>query len=1163
MKKRKFICCILFLLAGITIASADNNQWEKKQAALMTVWSENIDPQNVFPEYPRPQMVRDNWVNLNGVWDFAKKNTSAIGYYNGSENYNQKILVPFPVESALSGIMDSDYANQQKSYVYKRTFSLPESAKGKQILLHFGAVDWRCYVFVNGKRFPVHEGGYDPFTLNITGSLKDSGEQELVVHVYDPTKGGQPRGKQDTYPSGIWYTPSSGIWQTVWYEAVDETYIRDFSITPDVDASAVKIKINAENATGASVDIAVMDGENQIAQSTVAVGTEISIPVNNPKLWSPDSPFLYKLKFTLKKDGKTVDNVGSYFGMRKIELGKLRGKPYMFLNNRPVFHYGPLDQGFWPDGLHTPPCDAAFVFDLEKTKELGFNMVRKHIKIEPSRWYYYCDSLGLMVWQDMANPVETSGILGNGDWVKKQYFTETTNIINSLKNHPSIVVWIPYNEGWGQFDANNNPEHSRNGVNLIRKLDNTRLINQSSGWTNFELGDIIDRHNYSEPALYPNPYNRRASVCGETGGYGYVISNHIWKPSENPYGNVTSSVQFLSKLQGLNNVAFELTPDGINGVVYTQISDVEGEVNGFYTYDRKISKLTANQIARFKTGVEKMMTKSLLREYVLLTAAQTDNNIWKYKTGGTGFTVSAGWNSDMDYDDTSWNEGAAGFGTFSPNSNSRTVWDDETIYLRRKIVIDGVSAEKIAKLKLSVYYDEDFQLYINGILAASKTGYSTSYQTMEINQAAKESIRSGEENLFAIKCIQTNGGQYIDMGLVVEEEIDLDYEYPENQVFEDISTPEQLNDVRNDLNGFYRLTADIDLSAYPNFEPIGNISEPFRGYLFGNRHIIRNLNINNQNSDRQGLFGYASGAFFSDLEIENPNVNGQNGVGALLGKGEAVSVERVVIDRPYLVGDDYVGGIIGGTDDGNASFIKNCYVVDGEINTRNSQAGGILGAARTTSIENTYFSGTITAPAVSQDNNAGGIIGMTEDDRVIIKGVASLASNVTGGTASQFVARGIRLVDNTNLFSRSDMKLSPYIGDVGLGRAYSEQVKSLSKLKSREIYESTMNWDFTDVWAMPEDGFPVFKYKIQTGLANKVKSCENNLVAISSEGRLTLKVNNPASVWIYDASGALVNRLEVQNEKNITLNSGNYVIKSISKGTVETFKIIININGTY
>lgn len=1140
--------------------------WTMKQAPLMTDWAATIDPNNVLPEYPRPQLERGNWVNLNGIWNFTRKNSQeGFGTYNPNEQYRQQILVPYPIESAISGIMDADYNNKNKTYAYQRTFTIDPAFAGKHILLNFGAVDWDARVFVNGTKVGEHQGGYDPFSFDITDALKSSGEQELVIQIYDPTKGGQPRGKQDTSPGGIWYTPTSGIWQTVWYEAVDDIYVTGLSLIPDVDNSSIRIKVEASDfiiPTNEIItaEITILDGTTPVKTETVSLGQETAIAIDNPKLWSPDSPFLYNLEVTLKRNGNVTDEVKSYFGMRKIELKTLRGKPYMFLNDQPIFHYGVLDQGFWPDGLYTAPTYSALRFDIEKVKELGMNLIRKHIKVEPARWYYYCDSIGIMVWQDMPTAAGLDNPMGNDDWVKQTFLNESEKIINSLKNYPSIVVWVPFNEGWAQYGEN--ADHTRHGVELIRSLDKTRLIDPASGWENYEMGDIIDRHNYSEPNLYDNPYNRRASVCGETGGYGFAVDGHTWGNINNPYGMITTKDELTGKFRLFGDMAYSLTPNGINGIVYTQITDVEEEVNGFYTYDRKVFKLQGDPETELKKNIQQMKTQSLWMNYILPTA-WTGYTAWKYTTGDENYTVPAGWNTDPNFDDSTWQEGLAGFGQGDPpGSKVRTYWGDKTIYLRKMVHIDYLTDAEKAILKLVVHHDEDFELYINGILAASESGYLTGYKAFDISPEAKAAIRYGGDNLMAVHVIQTGGGQYIDVGIATVQDIPLAQEIPapEPPTFKLITTTDEFNAIRNDLGGFYQLGADIDFSG-ENYIPIGSQDNPFRGYLNGDGHTISGIKINNSSNNFQGVFGYADGAYFTDLDLVSPEVGGRSDVGSLLGKGVGVTIARVVIEEPVISGLDHVGGIAGGTDAGKASYIQDCYVVNGTINTSAYQAGGILGVASDTKIENTYYTGTVNAPVNEQGNNAAGILALTENRQNMMFGVASLATSVTGGTASEFTARGPALVWADKNYTYPDMSLSDYVGDQGLGRAAAEQKKPLADFKKAATYLQ-MGWDFQNVWTIDEgNAFPVFRYICptcpETGIRPIERIHSNDLKVYKSGETLVFTTSHPASVWVYTVSGQLVNRLEVAVNATIRLPHGVYIVKSVSNGEVKAEKIII------
>ena len=1144
-------------------------KYEKKTAPLMTVWGENLqatDP--VFDEYPRPQLQRDHWVNLNGIWNFIRKeNRKDFGTYNPNETYRKEILVPFPIESALSGIADTDYTNFEKTYAYQRKFTVAPEDAGKQIILHFGAVDWECYVFVNGEQVIHHTGGYDPFSADITDKLTGSGEQELVVQIYDPTKGGNPRGKQDPQPSGIWYTPSSGIWQTVWYEAVNPAYIDNLSIVPDVDRNAVKILLDVKNASGATAEVSIIDGNIIISTQTVTIGQEVSLPINNPKLWSPDSPFLYGLSITVSKDGKTADQVSSYFGMRKISKEMLRGKPYMFLNNEPIFHWGPLDQGFWPDGLHTPPSYEALRFDLEKMKELGMNMVRKHIKVEPARWFYYCDSIGLMVWQDMPTPAGLNPqiVVGSGteNAVKENFLNETEAIVKSLKNYPSIVMWVPYNEGWGQYAGSDDPSkgdptHTINGVNRIKALDDTRLINPSSGWTSYEVGDIIDRHNYSEPYLHNNPYNERASVCGETGGYGFVIDGHIWSRANNPYTSINSPEELANKYKLFNAQARSITPEGINGIVYTQISDVEEEVNGFFTYDRKVDKLALKDSVAGKVLKEGITwIKSNALSPTILKTASFGGEIWKYVTGNMYFNPANNWNQ-TNFDDSSWKEGCSGFGQGIGYIN--TEWNTGSIYLRKMVHIPDMPLEERDNLIFSIFHDENYEFYINGRLASQGTGYVTGYKTIDISTTAKNTINWGGENLFAIHVIQTAGAQYIDLGIFQEIPLNKQTITPE-PVWIEVSNAEQFLAIRNNLSGFYKLTADIDLYNAVNYEPIGNANNPFRGYLNGAGFTVKCPEINDANADMQGLFGYAEDAYFTDLRLTGIIVRGNNNIGSLLGGGKGVTIQRTAVEKPCITGSNQTGGMIGTAFSGKATRVEDCYVTDGEVISKEGQAAGLIGTANNTRIERSYYAGTVEVQTRAADRDGSGIISRIESGLNSLRGVVSLATSVTSGSANEFISygnNGTRLNEFLNCYTYNGITLSSYVNSGRtnlLPRATSAQKRPLADFKSQALYES-IGWNFENLWIIPEGGgYPVFKYGYTSILPVNVQK-SNNLKAYKSGEMLVLEVFQPASVWIYNVSGILVERTDVEKTKQLTLPKGIYIIKSVYGRNAEATKII-------
>ena len=475
-------------------------QWTPAGDKIMTSWAEQVDPANVLPEYPRPQLVRGEWQNLNGLWDYAITEKDAK-----PETYEGKILVPFAAESALSGVGRS--VTEKDALWYSREFRVPRQWKGRRVMLNFGAVDWKTEVYVDGQLAGEHIGGYDPFSFDITDLLVKGKTHNLTVKVYDQTNlWYQPCGKQIFNPRSIWYTPVTGIWQTVWMEPVEAAHVESYMAVADLAEGKINVAVEAAGlADGDVCKVELYDGQTLVAE---AEGADVALPVAEPKLWSPDSPFLYDLKVSVVRDGKPVDEVKGYAAMREISVARdENGHKRMLLNGEPLFQYGPLDQGWWPDGLYTAPTDEALAFDIEKTKEFGYNMIRKHVKVEPARWYWHCDRLGMLVWQDMPSVKH-----GDNKWGRHAYDTGTDSqitqegkdnyynawgqIINDFKVFPSIVVWVPFNEAWGQFDTDA-------VVKFTREQDPTRLINYASGG-NFERcsGDILDLHNYPDPEMY-------------------------------------------------------------------------------------------------------------------------------------------------------------------------------------------------------------------------------------------------------------------------------------------------------------------------------------------------------------------------------------------------------------------------------------------------------------------------------------------------------------------------------------------------------------------------------------------------------------------------------------------------------------------------------------
>jgi beta-galactosidase/beta-glucuronidase len=558
---------------------AQNTKWEPVQGHIMTKWAKDVSPDHVLPEYPRPQMRRAEWMNLNGLWEFDTLQSDIIPF---DKKLPGTILVPFPIESALSGVM-----KKSEHIIYRRTFIVPKSWLGSHILLHFGAVDWETTVFVNGKEIGIHKGGYDPFTFDITDILHPTGKQELILKVFDPTNtGAQPCGKQVNKPEGIFYTSITGIWQTVWIEPVNKSYIHDIKLTPDIDHSTISIMPKGNfNDAGFKIKAGIFDGKNLIAGEKTVAGKPLVIKIPGEKLWSPDNPFLYELTLSLIKNGKNIDIIKSYFGMRKISIRKdKKGITRILLNNKFVFLEGPLDQGFWPDGLYTAPTDEALKHDIQVMKNFGFNMVRKHIKVEPQRWYYWCDKLGLIVLQDMPSAYPIGYEKRRTTQTDSEFQSELERMIESHWNHPSIVMWNVFNEGWGQH---NTEELTK----FVKDIDPSRLVDDASGGIDKNVGDVIDIHSYTGPDS-PKPEANRAAVLGEFGGLGLPIKGHIWDNKSWGYKNMLNRNEFLKYYKKLYEKVWLLESDpGLSAAVYTQLTDVETEVNGLMSYDRKIIKI--------------------------------------------------------------------------------------------------------------------------------------------------------------------------------------------------------------------------------------------------------------------------------------------------------------------------------------------------------------------------------------------------------------------------------------------------------------------------------------------------------------------------------------------------------------------------------------------
>ncbi|MEL7601456.1 MAG: sugar-binding domain-containing protein [Proteiniphilum sp.] len=591
---RTIVTLLFTLLLTFNLAA----QWQPAGDKIKTRWATEIDVNNVLPEYPRPIMERAEWQNLNGLWKYALQ---PVGKQKPT-GFEGDILVPFAIESSLSGVQK--HVGRDNELWYQREFEVPSKWKNNKVLLHFGAVDWKADVWVNDVKVGQHTGGYTPFSFDITPALVN-GKNSLVVKVWDSTdQGYQPRGKQVNRPEGIWYTPVTGIWQTVWLEPVPETYIEDLRITPNIDNNTLKVQAltNVVSPTQ-KVEVKIMEGGKVVASSQAINNQPVEIIMpENVKLWSPDNPFLYDVEVVLRNGSRQMDKVESYAAMRKYSTHRDdKGIVRLQLNNKDLFQFGPLDQGWWPDGLYTAPTDEALEYDIIKTKDFGFNMIRKHVKVEPARWYTHCDRHGIIVWQDMPN-----GDRGPG-WDSRNYFKgpesmrtaeseanyrkEWKEIMDYLYSYPSIGVWVPFNEAWGQFKTIEITEWTK-------QYDPSRLVNPASGGNHYPIGDMLDLHQYPAPQLYLYDA-QRATVLGEYGGIGWANKEHLWEPNRNwGYVQFNSSKEVTDEYIKYAEQLKQLIRQGFSAAVYTQTTDVEVEVNGLMTYDRKLVKVDEARVKK-------------------------------------------------------------------------------------------------------------------------------------------------------------------------------------------------------------------------------------------------------------------------------------------------------------------------------------------------------------------------------------------------------------------------------------------------------------------------------------------------------------------------------------------------------------------------------------
>ena len=743
--KIKFLVMLLALTQTMLYA-----QWQPAGDKIKTSWGEKIKPANVLQEYPRPQMVRDKWQNLNGLWQFQPAASPTETLPTGS--LSRKILVPFPVESALSGIME-----HHENVWYRRSFTVPANWENERILLHFGAVDYACEVFIGDESIGKHEGGYNSFTFDITEKIKAGKTLTLTVRVNDLTDAkGYPRGKQTLYPGGIMYTSVTGIWQTVWLEAVPkQAHISHIRMVPDIDNATLKFYAEGEALCEKNVRFKIYDNGTEIAGIEENFRNDYyTLHIPQPlKLWSPNDPFLYDMKVYILDETEVIDSISTYFGMRKISKELIDGHWRLMLNNEFVFQMGPLDQGWWPDGLYTAPSDEALRFDIEKIKELGFNMIRKHIKVEPQRWYYWCDKLGMLVWQDM--PSMNSYIDTNQRPVPPQeqeaFRHELEAMVKAHWNSPAIISWVIFNEHQGAHSMETLPA-------FVKDIDDSRLVNIGSGGPDNNVGDIRDWHSYPAPCC-PPPRSEQALVCGEYGGIGYFEEGHIWGGGGNPYETVDSYEKLLEQYAlYADMLIYFKTHHGLSAAVYTEITDVENELNGFLTYDRKVIK---GDIKDYYAVNQKVINETASFYATIIPTSEVTPQVWKY----TVSQPETNW-MNPSFNDSAWANGEGGFGTvFTPGAIVKTEWNTGNIWLRRKFILPADALQESTTLVFRLHHDEDCRVYINGVEALHLKGYTSNYMFYSISAAARAALIPNGENTLAVHCLQTAGGQFIDVGI--------------------------------------------------------------------------------------------------------------------------------------------------------------------------------------------------------------------------------------------------------------------------------------------------------------------------------------------------------------------------------------------------------------
>lgn len=728
---------LFFSLFFIVATIAQGQNWKPAKVNLTTRWGKEVTPANAWTEYPRPQMQREMWMNLNGLWDYVVLTKGQPA----PSNFDGQILVPYCIESSLSGVGKPLLPTQELWYT--KNFELPANWDGKDIVLHFDAVDWETKLWVNGKKVGEHKGGSDPFSFNITQYLNKKGTQHIVMSVWDPTDTDiQARGKQVLDPKGIWYTSVSGIWQTVWLEPLNKTTVQQFIPTADIDNSKINIKTTASGLTGKEeLHIVIKDGSNLVKDTVLPFINNLSFNIPSAKLWTPEYPNIYNVSVELRSKSKVVDQFNTYFAMRKISLGTDKfGYTRLMMNNKPVFQFGTLDQGWWPESLLTPPSDAGMLYDMVKLKEMGFNLIRKHIKVEPSRYYYHADMIGMLIWQDMP-----SGFAGQGpshvatdakvDWVRPaetavQFETEWKAIMDHLRFFPSIVMWVPFNEGWGQYDTKRIAEMTKN-------YDPSRLVDAPSGWTDRGVGDVNDAHQYPGPGMESPSQNKgRAIVLGEFGGLGLVIKDHIWDANKRNWGYkiYMKSDKLISEYTQLMHNMQVMVPRGLSAAIYTQTTDVEGEVNGLMTYDREVIKIPVDILNHLHAPMYKIPNGT-----VTFVNKKDENAPNKFKM--LKGTVTADWLKQ--------NEPS----NFVDNLDQSTLKKGESVY-----AFEDFNVKKMPEgLGLKLYGFGDAKIYLNGSLVWEEDKIITKRHYDDINISDNIRFLKEGNNRISIEC--TNATQ--------------------------------------------------------------------------------------------------------------------------------------------------------------------------------------------------------------------------------------------------------------------------------------------------------------------------------------------------------------------------------------------------------------------